>query len=77
MIFFNKGTDSSVIEKAKTDIIEAGGVIGHLYEKLNGFSASVSNLTLSLLVSHPDVNFIEADGSVSAFAESLGISKKC
>ncbi|KAJ3369568.1 hypothetical protein HDU91_007075, partial [Kappamyces sp. JEL0680] len=69
IVTFKTGTNSTVIDKAISDLEKAGGTLGHRYDSsLLGFSASLPDDQLSTLEAHPDVEAIEGDGHVYAYS---------
>eukprot|EP00842_Homolaphlyctis_polyrhiza_P004032 jgi/Hompol1/462/HPOL_005315-RA len=74
IVMFKEGTPKEVIDKAAADIVSQGGVIGHRYDSsILGFSAELPDNVLTTFVKHEHVDAVEADGTVSAFAKSLGV----
>ncbi|KND00483.1 uncharacterized protein SPPG_04799 [Spizellomyces punctatus DAOM BR117] len=76
IVVFKSDTPQEVINKAANDVEASGGTIGHRYDSvMKGFSATLPDNVLTTFQSHDKVDYIEADGEVSAYAKSKGIGK--
>ncbi|KAF9348214.1 hypothetical protein BGX26_000363 [Mortierella sp. AD094] len=72
IVVFKKGTELSVIDAAVKDVESQGGKIKHRYNSaLLGFSAEVPDVGINALNTHAEVDYVEADGKVSTYAQSL------
>ncbi|KAG0271912.1 hypothetical protein BGZ95_000217 [Linnemannia exigua] len=72
IVVFKDGTDQKDITKAENDVIAQGGEITQRYTSaLLGFAASLPDNSVQALNIHPRVNYIEADGPVSAYTKNL------
>ncbi|KAG0271911.1 hypothetical protein BGZ95_000216 [Linnemannia exigua] len=72
IVVFKTGTAQEEITKAENDIIAQGGTITQRYTSaLLGFAAALPDNSIQALSVHPQVNYIEPDGEVSAYAKSL------
>ncbi|KAF9961108.1 hypothetical protein BGZ72_004872 [Mortierella alpina] len=77
IVVFKDGTPASEIENAIADVQSQGGKITHRYESaLLGFSAELPNDTVQVMTKHPHVNYVEADGQVSAYTKDLLASQE-
>jgi hypothetical protein len=67
IVTFKKGTPASVIEEQAKKAEEAGATIKHRYNSaILGYAISVPDGAIGTFdVSHPDVDFVEADGEVT------------
>ncbi|KAF9902675.1 hypothetical protein EC991_004633 [Linnemannia zychae] len=69
---FKAGTAQEEITKAENDIIAQGGTITQRYTSaLLGFAAKLPDGSIQALSAHPQLNYIEPDGPVSAYAKSI------
>ncbi|KAI8822579.1 protease propeptide/inhibitor [Fimicolochytrium jonesii] len=76
IVVFKEGTAQNVIDQAAKDVEAQGGKIGHRYDTtMKGFSATVPDNVITTFKAHEKVDYIEADGEVSAYAKSIGIGK--
>ncbi|ORX50644.1 hypothetical protein BCR36DRAFT_583229 [Piromyces finnis] len=74
IVCFKEGTANDIIEKAIEDVEKQGGEIKHRYNTtMLGFSAKLPDQVLTTMVNSNDVDFVEADGQVTAYAKTLGI----
>ena len=74
VVLFKEKTVSEVIQKAMDAVVAQGGSIGQQYTStVLGFSATVPDHHIKVLLEAEGVDLIEPDGPVSAFAKSLGI----
>jgi len=74
IVCFKDGTSKEVIEKAISEVEQQGGEIKHRYTTtMLGFSAKLPDQVLTTMVNSSDIDFVEADGQVSAYAKTLGI----
>ncbi|KAG0376851.1 hypothetical protein BGX24_007131 [Mortierella sp. AD032] len=72
IVVFKEGTKQEEITKAENDVIAKGGEITQRYTSaLLGFAASLPDDSVQTLIAHPQVNYIEPDGPVSAYAKKL------
>ncbi|KAG0075821.1 hypothetical protein BGZ90_009458 [Linnemannia elongata] len=72
IVVFKKGTDQTEITKAENEIITKGGKITQRYTSaLLGFAAELPDNSLQTLSTNPHLNYIEADGPVSAYAKTV------
>ncbi|KAF9999265.1 hypothetical protein BGZ79_007133 [Entomortierella chlamydospora] len=72
IVIFKKGTEPSVIEAAAKDIESQGGKIGHRYNSaLLGFAAEIPDVGINALITNANVDYVEPDGEVSAYAQNL------
>ncbi|KAF9133214.1 hypothetical protein BGW39_010325 [Mortierella sp. 14UC] len=72
IVVFKAGTAQEEITKAENDVIAQGGEITQRYTSaLLGFAASLPDNSVQALTVHPQVNYIEPDGPVSAYAKGL------
>ncbi|KAJ7595045.1 hypothetical protein C8J56DRAFT_928269 [Mycena floridula] len=67
IVVFKDGVTKDQIQKYADDIKTNGGEIGHTYDSMNGFSATIPDASLSSLQSLVGdvVEFIEPDGVVT------------
>ncbi|KAI8913835.1 hypothetical protein PhCBS80983_g04375 [Powellomyces hirtus] len=76
IVVFKPDTPDHVIEKAAKDVEASGGKIGHRYDStMKGFSATVPDQVITTFQAHENLDYIEADGEVTAYAKSVGIGK--
>ncbi|KAJ3162664.1 hypothetical protein HDU86_003637 [Geranomyces michiganensis] len=76
IVIFKSDTPKEVIDQAAKDVEAKGGSIGHRYDTtMRGFSAQVPDGLLTTFKEHKNLDYIEADGEVSAYAKSVGIGK--
>ncbi|KAI8587983.1 hypothetical protein BDZ88DRAFT_211577 [Geranomyces variabilis] len=76
LVIFKPDTPDHVLEKAAKDVEAKGGSIGHRYDTtMKGFSATLPDEALTSFQAHEALDYIEADGEVSAYAKSKGIGK--
>ncbi|KAJ3186715.1 hypothetical protein HDU85_007535 [Gaertneriomyces sp. JEL0708] len=74
VVAFKADTPQDVIDQAAKDIEAQGGKIGHKYDTvMKGFAATLPDNLLTTFKAHDKVDYIEADGEVSAYAKTLGI----
>ncbi|KAG4091684.1 hypothetical protein H8356DRAFT_1707133 [Neocallimastix lanati (nom. inval.)] len=74
IVCFKEGTSNEVIEKAIAEVKAQGGEIKQRYETtMLGFAAKLPDQVLTTMTNSSDVDFVEADGQVSAYAKTLGI----
>ncbi|KAG0286936.1 hypothetical protein BGZ96_009065 [Linnemannia gamsii] len=72
IVVFKPNTDQADITKAENDIIAQGGKITQRYTSaILGFAAELGDNSIQALTVHPQLNYIEPDGPVSAYAKSL------
>ncbi|KAF9435914.1 hypothetical protein BGZ76_005238 [Entomortierella beljakovae] len=72
IVVFKAGTQKSVIDHAVDGVKNQGGKITHMYDSaLLGFSAELPDVCVSTLHSQAEVDYIEPDGEVSIYAQSL------
>ncbi|KAG0227631.1 hypothetical protein BGW42_002804 [Actinomortierella wolfii] len=74
IVVFKDGTPNEEIEKAIKDVEAQGkcGKIGHRYDSaLLGFSAELPDDSVQSLTLHPQLEYIEPDGEVTAYTRSL------
>ncbi|KAJ3016729.1 hypothetical protein HKX48_003896 [Thoreauomyces humboldtii] len=76
IVIFKSDTPQDVIDKAAKDVEASGGKVGHKYDTtMKGFAATLPDQTLTTFQAHKNLDYIEADGEVSAFAKNAGIGK--
>ncbi|GJJ71422.1 hypothetical protein EMPS_03772 [Entomortierella parvispora] len=72
IVVFKANTPKNEIEAAEKDITSQGGEITQRYTTaLLGFAAKVPDNAFQSLTLHPQVDYVEADGEVSAYAKNL------
>ncbi|KAF9925097.1 hypothetical protein FBU30_005090 [Linnemannia zychae] len=72
IVVFKAGTSQEDITKAENDIIAQGGHITNRYTSaLLGFAAELPDNSIQTLAAHPQLNYIEPDGHVSAYAKGF------
>ncbi|CAO3624586.1 unnamed protein product [Cunninghamella blakesleeana] len=73
IVAFKRGTAPEVIEAEKARVIATGAKIKHEYNAaIIGFSVEVpDDIVSALSFDHPELEYVEADGEVSAQGESL------
>ncbi|KAG0364536.1 hypothetical protein BC939DRAFT_524876 [Gamsiella multidivaricata] len=72
MVIFKSGTSAEDIKAAEDDVLSQGGKITQRYTTaLLGFAAELPDNTLQALTVHPQLDYIEPDGIVTAYAQSL------
>ncbi|KAF9126158.1 hypothetical protein BGX30_000137 [Mortierella sp. GBA39] len=71
IVVFKAETPADEIKNAEDSIIAQGGKITHRYSSaLLGFAAELPDNSFQALKVHPKVDYIEADGAVSAYVGS-------
>jgi len=65
IVTLKKDTSPQEEQKIKDDIKAKGGSIGHEYTLIKGFSAEFPDDQVSTLESHPHVERMERDGTVT------------
>jgi hypothetical protein len=73
IVTFKKGTPASVIDEQAKKAEEAGATIKHRYTSaILGYAVSVPDGAINAFdASHPDVDFVEADGEVTTQGQTL------
>ncbi|KAI1314760.1 hypothetical protein EDD11_001729 [Mortierella claussenii] len=72
IVVFKDGTPQEEITKAENNILAQGGKVTQRYSAaLLGFAAEVPDNSFQSLVSHPQVDYVEPDGEVTAYASGL------
>ncbi|KAJ5918429.1 Proteinase inhibitor propeptide [Penicillium verhagenii] len=68
LVSFNSNTSDEEIQQVKDHITQGGGVIGHEYNLIKGFSFTkpeVSTLDVGALSDHPAIDSLELDQTVT------------
>jgi hypothetical protein len=76
IVSFKAGTDKATVAQHVARIEAAGGHVTHKYFEsetpvVNGFAATIPDAVLASVHSAPELDIIEADGPVSAFASGI------
>ncbi|KAF9945324.1 hypothetical protein BGZ70_003890, partial [Mortierella alpina] len=66
IVVFKEGTSDEEIEQAAKNVESQGGKVTHRYSAaLLGFTAELPENTFTTMSTHPQVDYVEADGEVS------------
>ncbi|KAG0088005.1 hypothetical protein BGZ93_006710 [Podila epicladia] len=77
IVVFKPEVSPHQIDVAIKDIEAQGGKITHRYgSALNGFAAKIPNHSLQALTVDVNVDYVEPDGEVTAYARELLSNKK-
>ncbi|KAF9113076.1 hypothetical protein BGX27_002281 [Mortierella sp. AM989] len=72
IVVFKSGTSKEEIKAAEDDILSSGGKITQRYTSaLLGFAAEVPDNHVQSLTANKKVDYVEADGEVTAYARGL------